>query len=361
LNDEHYYIPSSYSRIVAREVGLQERELPVLLRGTGLSPHVLMPGDETRLTGRQQLRVLDNAQRLLNAPDFGLRLGRQLTPAAHGPLGYLALSSPDLMTALESLRDYLPVRIPFVHLEVTQEEAWLCCSLTLRLEATADERRMLHECFALVVQSTVEAILGERLAGGRVELAHPRPAYHRRYRDYLHSPVRFGGRRNRFLIPARLAGVPNAAGDTASYAQAQAMCRRLLEQAPAADLSTRDRVRRYLLSQPTGSVTEADVASALYISKRTLARRLDGEGTSYRAVREQLMSELAARHLRESRLTVEAVSALLGYNDTAAFRKAFRRWHAQTPGEYRARVKRSDDRPAAAPAPQRHSREPPRG
>jgi AraC-like DNA-binding protein len=92
-----------------------------------------------------------------------------------------------------------------------------------------------------------------------------------------------------------------------------------------------------LLSQPAGTVTETDVARAMFISKRTLARRLEAEGTSYRAIREALMSELAARHLRESGLTVEAVAALLGYNDTAAFRKAFRRWHGQAPSAFRAR------------------------
>jgi hypothetical protein len=103
---DSYFIPSSYSRIVARELGLHERDLPRLLRGTGLSTDILLPGDETRLSGRQQLRIIDNGQRMLEAPEFGLRLGRQLNPTAHGPLGYLALSSPDLITALESLRDF---------------------------------------------------------------------------------------------------------------------------------------------------------------------------------------------------------------------------------------------------------------
>lgn len=336
MNDERYFIPSSYSRIVAREVGLQERDLPVLLRGTGLSRDVLMPGDETRLTGRQQLRVLDNALRITKAPDFGLRLGRQLAPSAHGPLGYLVLSSPDLITSLESLRDFLPARIPFVQLDVVPGDDWLCCSLTLKLQTTADERRMLQECFALVIQSTVETLVGKELRDARIELAHQKPRYYRRYRDYLHSRVRFDAGANRYLIPAPLARVPNAAGDPASHAQAHALCQQLLDQAPATDLSSRDRVRRYLLSRPAGSVAEADVARAMFVSKRTLARRLEGEGSSYRAIREQLLSELAARHLRESGLTVEAVAVLLGYNDTAAFRKAFRRWYGQSPGEYRA-------------------------
>ena len=52
-----YFIPSSYSRIVARELDLQERDLPKLLQGTGLSTEILLPGDETHLTGQQQLQV----------------------------------------------------------------------------------------------------------------------------------------------------------------------------------------------------------------------------------------------------------------------------------------------------------------
>ena len=74
----------------------------------------------------------------------------------------------------------------------------------------------------------------------------------------------------------------------------------------------------------------------MFVSKRTLARRLEAEGTSYRAIREKVLSELAASHLRESGLTVEAVAVLLGYNDTAALRKAFRRWYGVTPSAFRA-------------------------
>lgn len=334
--DDSYFIPSSYSRIIARELRLLERDLPRLLLGTGLSRDVLLPGDQTRLTGRQQLRVLDNAQRLDDMPDFGLRLGRQLHPSAHGPLGYLSLSSPDLITALESLRDFLPTRLPLVALTIGREPKWLRCTLSIRLEANADETRIIGDSFALVIQSFAESVLGRELTDARVDLKHARPAYHRLYRDYLHSPVRFGRKDNCYLIPAELAHVPNASGDPDAYAAAQEMCRQLLERVPPTSLSTADRVRSLLLSRTPGSVTESDVAEAMYICKRTLARRLVNEGTSYREIRERTLSEMAARHLRESGLTVEAVATLLGYGDTAAFRKAFRRWYGQSPAEFRA-------------------------
>lgn len=329
------FIPSSYSRIVARELGLQERELSKLLRNTGLPVDILLPGDETRLTGRQQLQVLDNAQRLLNVPELGLRLGQQLQPSAHGPLGYLALSSPDLITSLESLVDFLPARLPLVKLDVTVDQEWLACELTIRLQANREEQRTLHECFALVIQSFSEAILGREVTEARIEMTHSRPDYHEIYADYLHSPVIFDSAADRYLLPVALARVSNASGDSESYAMAQDLCRKLLEQVPQAALSTTDRVRHLLLMRTPGSVTEADVARAMYISKRTLARRLEREGASYRQIREKLLSEMASRHLQESGLSNEAIAALLGYNDAAAFHKAFRRWYGQSPGEFR--------------------------
>ena len=332
---ERYFIPSSYSRIVARELRLQERDLDRLLQGTGLPRRILLPGDETHLTAEQQVMVLRNARRMLDVPDFGLRLGQQLQPSAHGPLGYLALSSPDLITALRSLRDFLPMRIPFVQLDLAFEGDWLDCSLTFKLAIEQEERRTLLECFALVIQSVVESVLGRDLTNGQAELTYQRPTYYRCYADYVHSPIRFSQGSNRFRLPAELARTPNASGDADSYAHAQDLCRRLLEQFPGSSLSMADQVRRLLLSQPGGSVTEADIARSLFVSRRTLARRLEKEGTGYRAVREGVLSALAMRHLQDSDLTVEAIAALLGYHDTANFRRAFKRWFGIAPSHFR--------------------------
>jgi len=331
-------IPSAYSRIVARELGLQEKDLPRLLQGTGLSRDILMPGDKTRLTGEQQLRVLENGSRMGDSPGFGLRLGRQLQPSAHGPLGYLALSSPDLTTALESLRDFLPMRIPFAELELASHRGWLVCSLTFKLQARPEELRILLECFAMVIQSVVEAVLGRALTEGLVSFEFKRPDYHHIYPQYLHCPFRFSQPRTEFRLPAELARTSNASGDPESYALAQDLCRKLLAQSPATSLSMTDTVRRVLLSQPAGSVDETAIARSMFVSKRTLARRLKREGSGYRQIRDEVLAELAARHLRESGLTVESVAALLGYHDTANFRRAFRRWFGQSPGDFRAGV-----------------------
>ena len=186
-----------------------------------------------------------------------------------------------------------------------------------------------------MIQSVVESVLGRELSEGRIELAHEQPDYHRLYGDYFHSPVSFSQSSSVFQIPAELSRVSNTSGHSGSYALARDLCLGLLDQMPATDLSSTDRVRRLLLSAPAGTLTATDVARAMFVTKRTLQRRLEREGTSYRGITEKLHSELAVRHLRETGQTIESVAVLLGYYDTAAFRKAFHRWYGQSPGEFR--------------------------
>ena len=332
---EHLHITSHYSHILARELSLQERDLPRLLQGTNLPHTVLLPGDETRLSGPQQLRIIQNARYFDNGPDLGLRVGSQLHPNAHGPIGDLAQSSSNLLAALQSLRDFLPLRIGITQLELEESGSWLRCRLNIRIAAPAAEKRMLLECSALLLQNLIEYIIGKPLDDARIEFEFNPPGYRKLYADYFHSSVRFSKESSQLLLPTSLLQTPNTTGDPGAYALSRDLCERLLVQLPPAALSMTDRVRRRLLSMPLQSASEEGVARALFVSKRTLARRLGQEGTGYREIRDRLFSELAARHLRERELSVEVIAALLGYHDSANFRRAFRRWRGLSPQQFR--------------------------
>lgn len=331
-------VPSGYTRIVARELGLQERGLERLLRGTDLPIDILLPGDSSHITAAQQMLVLENAIHIANAPEFGLRLGRRLQPASHGPMGYLVLSSPDVVSALDAFASFLPLRLPFSEVGITQERDWLTCTLALKIDPQFEVKRVLQECFALMLQAVVESVIGRHITEGRIGLTHPEPDYGTLHTDYFHLPVSFSQSENTFKIPTSLAREANISGHSDYYALAQELCMGLLKQMPTAALSTSDQVRRLLLSSPFGRLTADDVAQAMFVTKRTLQRRLDSEGTSYREITEALTSELAARHLLDTDMTIEAVSTLLGYCDTAAFRKAFKRWYGRSPNDYRTNI-----------------------
>jgi AraC-like DNA-binding protein len=78
-----------------------------------------------------------------------------------------------------------------------------------------------------------------------------------------------------------------------------------------------------------GEPTLAWVARHLGVSARTLQRRLQDRGTSFRAVVDAVRSSEAAR-LRERGERAGTIAELLGFSEESALRRAFRRWRIRS-------------------------------
>jgi AraC-like DNA-binding protein len=111
--------------------------------------------------------------------------------------------------------------------------------------------------------------------------------------------------------------------------------------------------------EPAGSITEAlrqvvgphlheptldteRIAALFDLSKRTLARRLQQQGTSVSAELAALRRARAEDLLRGGELSISEVGARVGYLEAAVFSRAFRRWTGLTPTEYRTRSRGGD-------------------
>jgi AraC-like DNA-binding protein len=95
-----------------------------------------------------------------------------------------------------------------------------------------------------------------------------------------------------------------------------------------------------MLSSSLHELNEEQIAAALFMSKRTLARKLAQDGTSFREIRDSILSRQASSYLLESDLSVDAIATLLNYHDSANFRRAFKRWFDLPPSEYRFQNKK---------------------
>jgi AraC-like DNA-binding protein len=147
--------------------------------------------------------------------------------------------------------------------------------------------------------------------------------------------VRFGAKANILRIPVELIHTKNISAEFQNYEHALEQCKELLAIAAKDQTATHARVRRSLLSNPSHQVSESEVAAALFVGKRTLARRLEREGTSFRQVRDGVLSSLAEGYLLNTQLSVEAIAALLNYHDSSSFRRAFKRWNQMPPEQFR--------------------------
>ncbi|MDN8617779.1 AraC family transcriptional regulator [Variovorax ginsengisoli] len=83
------------------------------------------------------------------------------------------------------------------------------------------------------------------------------------------------------------------------------------------------------------------LAQDMGIAATTLQRRLQGEGTAYQAVKDELRRDIAIDLLSDSARSVAEVADQVGFQETSAFHRAFKKWTGVSPGAYR----RSTPRP----------------
>ncbi len=78
-----------------------------------------------------------------------------------------------------------------------------------------------------------------------------------------------------------------------------------------------------------------DIAGRLGCSAVTLRRHLHANGVSFRQLKERVLDSLAKEWLAESETTIEDIAERIGYSDTSAFRRAFRRANGISPQGWR--------------------------
>ncbi|MFE3460152.1 helix-turn-helix transcriptional regulator [Nocardiopsis aegyptia] len=90
------------------------------------------------------------------------------------------------------------------------------------------------------------------------------------------------------------------------------------------------------------------VAAEPAVSRATLSRRfLTAAGQAPGAYLTQWRMDLAARRLRDTDDSLEAVAHAVGYTSAHAFNRAFSRARGQSPGRFRTAARESPRRPAA--------------
>jgi AraC-like DNA-binding protein len=77
------------------------------------------------------------------------------------------------------------------------------------------------------------------------------------------------------------------------------------------------------------------VASALDVHPQTLRRRLSGEGTTFKDIKNQVRRDTALHFLGKQGLSIEEIAHRAGFSESSAFIRAFKGWTGVTPYSYR--------------------------
>ncbi|MCB1700878.1 MAG: AraC family transcriptional regulator ligand-binding domain-containing protein [Halioglobus sp.] len=87
-----------------------------------------------------------------------------------------------------------------------------------------------------------------------------------------------------------------------------------------------------------GTPSFSAIASMLYMSESSLRRCLQGEQTSYQAIKDEVRCEVAIDKLLNEDARVADLAELLGFTEASSFVRSFKNWTGHTPKSYRDRM-----------------------
>lgn len=268
-------------------------------------------------------------------PCVGLHLAEYWHPTSLHALGFAWMASSTLKEAFE---------------RVVRYNRFISHSQDYEFHETAtDFRFVLNESQApyhfpaadydasfSVLMTLCGAIYGEDFAPLRVDFMHVAPDCIEEYQKRFRAPVVFDAKNNTFYIDKQTALKPLASANAELARINEAVVSDYLDQIKQGDLSRRVR-NRIIEQMPSGHLSQESIAAALHVSQRTLQRKLQEEGTSYKELLNETRRELAARYMENSDSQISEVAYLLGFSEVGNFTRAFKRWTGVAPTEYRAR------------------------
>jgi AraC-like DNA-binding protein len=293
----------------------------------GLTVDVL--NSDLRLPHSMQNALYTDACNLANEPRFGLQIGAASDPFDFGEYGVLLLTSNSGMQVLERVVDYIYLLHDAARVSVRDENDSVRIAHTF--EGVPSCRANDDAVLAGFV-CRVRSALGPSWSPLAVELTYPRPSDAEAYEAFFGCPVRFASPQRSFTIPRALLDTPLPFGHlgqvVASWASAQT---RAVDKQSIASA-----VRSALMSHdPHEGWTTDVIGKSLGISKRSLERWLSAEGTNFRSVVDDLRLQLAKTYLEDPNHDVQTIAHQLGFSDSRAFARAFKRWTGSTPSAYR--------------------------
>jgi len=283
------------------------------------------------------LSILEAAAYLSNDSMLMFRLARRMDITSLGTFGFALMSCADIGEALKLLLRY---RQSINRLAPSFKVCELINGVALRIQlgvGSPTQQRLITELIFAQILFITEALINNLIPSGEIHLSYSEVIGQKSFQALFSVPIKFDQAHSELVIPQSILrsrlSTANPAGHVIFKSQCEELLRRLnrVENFSAA-------IRRILIQAGGQFPMINQVAERLYVSESTLRRRLRDESTNFRAICDEVKNVLACQYLSTTKLAVSEIANLLDYTEAVSFRRAFLRWNAITPSEYRQRT-----------------------
>jgi len=173
-----------------------------------------------------------------------------------------------------------------------------------------------------------------------VHVTHAAPPYREEYDRILQVPVVFESEVNALLCDEEWLTLKSPLPSRYVFGILSERADNLLKSLQSSK-STRGRVQTLLMPMlHTGDPSIDTIASKMGLNRQMLLGLLKTEGASFEKVLDELRYKMALEYLNGKKVSVNETAYLVGFSETAAFSRAFKRWTGRTPDEYTGRTSR---------------------
>lgn len=171
-----------------------------------------------------------------------------------------------------------------------------------------------------------------------VEFRHEAPPDIEEHQAFFKSPIHYQAHRDAIEFDLDTMNIPIATADPAVGQLAVDYLQAAMEYHTPENAGLEYQVFRAVEGYLSEGIPRIyTVAKLLGMGERTLQRRLHESGLSYYDIVDSARKDLACKLMTTTNLSLTDISLMIGFSETSAFTRAFKRWCGVSPSAYRKR------------------------
>lgn len=286
-----------------------------------------------RLNTEQEINFIQQVVEIMKQPDLGLTIGSAYHLSAYGILGMAIMTSDDLLTAAKNLFHNSLMTWTYMYWSLSEDNGIATLSLTPLRDLGSCHQYMIDR--GLIASYLIfKESLGRDLPLLEINIMQDKPDYSESYSALFDCEVNFNCEFNTYKFDAEYLYKQQLQADPSTNAiylmECDKICRQLEDVVRFSDL-----IRQHVLPLDSHQSSLEAISKKIFLTPRTIQRKLAEEETSYKEILEEVRRTLAVEYLRTTDIIIEEIANKLGYNDASAFCHAFKRWTGKPPRDYR--------------------------
>jgi len=287
-----------------------------------------------RIGLREWHALLDQAQQCCGEDDLVPMLALHFQPWHAGVIGLTVMTSQTVAQMGATLSRFYDLLNNVHQIERGRKEGQFFLRL---VPATAQQSPRLERMSLCIWVQTLRWLTGRHDLVFDARFTGPTPANVAAYQAIFRGTVRFEQSANELWGAIEYVNLPLAAQDAAVHGMLHGQAQSELERSTQRFGGfINEAERRLRMRLDHGELPALDALAAdLALPVRTLQRRLDEAGFSFRKLVERVRLTQAMSYLQATDAPLAEIAARLGFANVGTLNRAFKRWTGCAPGEVR--------------------------